>query len=120
MQKTNALHIILYGDDIFQDSISSMVILMLLVVVSAVSRTYRRINMGLIKKVTHWSYDNLIDYLSVNPTRDEVTHYKVDPENESDESIIKLHTVKDFGSITCLDYSESEIGMIELVKRMDI
>ena len=31
-----------------------------------------RINMGLIKKVTHWSYDNLIDYLSVNPTRDEV------------------------------------------------
>lgn len=112
MQKTNALHIILYGDDIFQDSISSMVILMLLVVVSAVSRTYRRINMGLIKRVTHWSYDNLIDYLSVNPTRDEVTHYKVDPENESDESIIKLHTVKDFGSITCLDYSESEIGMI--------
>lgn len=68
--------------------------------------------MGLIKKVTHWSYDNLIDYLSVNPTRDEVSLYKVDPENESDESIMKLRTVKDFGSITCLDYSESEIGMI--------
>lgn len=68
--------------------------------------------MGLIKRVNTWSYDEYLDYLSVNPTRDEVTHYKVDPHNESDESIMKAHTVKDFGSITCLDFSESEIGMI--------
>lgn len=68
--------------------------------------------MGLIKKVTTWSYDELIDYVSVNPTRDEVTHYKVDPQNEADDSIMKMHTVKDFGSITCLDFSDSEVGLI--------
>ncbi|CCE61826.1 hypothetical protein TPHA_0B01530 [Tetrapisispora phaffii CBS 4417] len=68
--------------------------------------------MGLIKRVNTWSYDDQLDYLSVNPTRDEVTHYKVDPHNYSDESIVKLNTVKDFGSITCLDYSESEAGLI--------
>lgn len=68
--------------------------------------------MGLIKKVITWSYDDLLDYLSVNPTRDEVTHYKVDPNNEGDDSIMKLHTAKDFGSITCLDYSDSEVGLI--------
>ncbi|SJM84587.1 probable SEH-associated protein 4 [Zygosaccharomyces bailii] len=68
--------------------------------------------MGLIKKVTTWSYDDLIDYLSVNPTRDEVTHYKVDPQNEEDDSIMKMHSVKDFGNITCLDYSDFEIGLV--------
>lgn len=68
--------------------------------------------MGLIKKVTTWSYDGLIDYLSVNPTRDEVTHYKVDPEIEEEESIMKLRTARDFGSITCLDYSDHDIGLI--------
>lgn len=68
--------------------------------------------MGLIKKVTTWSYDELIDYLSVNPTRDEVTHYKVDPQHEADESIMKMNTVKDFGSITCLDFSDAEVGLV--------
>ncbi|CAR28845.1 ZYRO0F13288p [Zygosaccharomyces rouxii] len=68
--------------------------------------------MGLIKKVTTWSYDELIDYVSVNPTRDEVTHYKVDPQNEADDSIMKMHTVKDFGSITCLDFSDFEVGLV--------
>lgn len=68
--------------------------------------------MGLIKKVTSWSYEGLIDYLSVNPTRDEVTHYKVDPENDNDESIMRLHTAKDFGNITCLDYSYLDVGLI--------
>ncbi|EDO16597.1 hypothetical protein Kpol_520p18 [Vanderwaltozyma polyspora DSM 70294] len=68
--------------------------------------------MGLLKRVSTWSYDVLLDYISVNPTRDEVTHFKVDPHDESDESILKLRTVKDFGSITCLDFSESEIGMV--------
>ncbi|CCD25277.1 Sea4p NDAI_0E04600 [Naumovozyma dairenensis CBS 421] len=68
--------------------------------------------MGLIKKVTSWSHDNFIDYLSVNPTRDEVTHYKVDPNDESDKSIHRLHTVKDFGSITCLDYSYLDAGLV--------
>lgn len=68
--------------------------------------------MGLIRKVTTWSYDELIDYVSVNPTRDEVTHYKVDPQNEADDSIMKMHTVKDFGSITCLDFSNFEVGLV--------
>lgn len=68
--------------------------------------------MGLIKKVTTWSYDGLIDYLSVNPTRDEVTHYKVDPDIDEEESIIKLRTARDFGSITCLDYSDVDVGLI--------
>ncbi|KAL3234368.1 hypothetical protein RNJ44_03130 [Nakaseomyces bracarensis] len=68
--------------------------------------------MALIKKVFHWSYDQLLDYLSVNPTRDEVTHYKVDPNIEGDDSIMKMRTIKDFGSITCLDYSESELGVV--------
>lgn len=68
--------------------------------------------MGLIKKVNTWSYDGLIDYLSVNPTRDEVTHFKVDPENDEEESIMKLRTARDFGSITCLDYSDQENGLV--------
>ncbi|QLQ79068.1 hypothetical protein HG537_0B04160 [Torulaspora globosa] len=68
--------------------------------------------MGLIKKVTTWSYDGLLDYLSVNPTRDEVTHYKVDPEIDEEESIMKLRTARDFGSITCLDYSDLDVGLI--------
>lgn len=68
--------------------------------------------MGLIKKVFSWSHDGAFDYLSVNPTRDEVAHYKVDPEDESDESIVRLNTIKDFGSITCLDYSQSDIGIV--------
>lgn len=68
--------------------------------------------MGLIKQVKSWSYDGLLDYVSVNPTRDEVSHYKIDPFDESDESIMKLRTVKEFGSITCLDYSSVEVGMI--------
>lgn len=68
--------------------------------------------MGLIKKVTTWSYDGLIDYLSVNPTRDEVTHLKVDPENDEEESIMRLRTARDFGSITCLDYSDQENGLV--------
>ncbi|CCH62751.1 hypothetical protein TBLA_0I00920 [Henningerozyma blattae CBS 6284] len=73
--------------------------------------------MGLIKQVTSWSYDGLLDYISVNPTRDEVTHYKVDPNDESDESIMKLRTEKDFSSITCLDYSSMEVGMIGVGER---
>ncbi|CCK69534.1 Sea4p KNAG_0C04320 [Huiozyma naganishii CBS 8797] len=68
--------------------------------------------MGLIKKVTTWSQDTQLDYLSVNPTRDEVTHFKVDPFDEADESITKLNTLKDFTNITCLDYSESQPGIV--------
>ncbi|OXB40606.1 hypothetical protein B1J92_M09383g [Nakaseomyces glabratus] len=67
--------------------------------------------MALIKKAFNWSYDEFLDYLSVNPTRDEVTHYKVNPDLEGDDSIMKMLTVKDFGSITCLDYSEAEVGL---------
>lgn len=68
--------------------------------------------MGLIKKVTTWSNDSNLDYISVNPTRDEITHYKVDPYDESDDSIVKLHTMKDFYNITCLDYSGTVSGTI--------
>lgn len=68
--------------------------------------------MGLIKKVTTWSQDEHLDYLSVNPTRDEVTHYKVDPYLESDDSITKLNTLKDFTNITCLDYSQLQVGQV--------
>ncbi|SCU79109.1 LAMI_0A07360g1_1 [Lachancea mirantina] len=68
--------------------------------------------MGLIKKVLNWSQDGLYDYISVNPTREEVAHYKVDPENESDDSIIKLKTVKNFENITCLDYSDVDPGFV--------
>lgn len=68
--------------------------------------------MGLIKKVTTWSHDGLIDYLSVNPTRDEVTHFKVDPDMEEEDSIMRLRTAQDFGSITCLDYSDQENGLV--------
>lgn len=48
----------------------------------------------------------------MNPIRDEVTLYKVDPQNDDDESIMKLHTAKDFGNITCLDYSYFDVGLI--------
>lgn len=68
--------------------------------------------MGLIKRVDTWSFDNQLDYLSVNPTRDEVTHYKVDPFVESDDSITKLNTLKDFSSITCLDHSKTQHGLV--------
>lgn len=68
--------------------------------------------MGLIKKVTTWSLDSNLDYLSVNPTRDEVTHYIVDPFSEADDSISKRNTLKNFSNITCLDYSESNRGMV--------
>ena len=68
--------------------------------------------MGLIKKVRAWSDGKQLDYLSVNPTRDEITHYKVDPLDESDESISKVNTMKNFANITCLDYSESVPGMV--------
>lgn len=68
--------------------------------------------MGLIKNVSGWSHDGFFNYLSVNPTRDEVTHYKVDPENDSDDSIVRLNTIKNFGSITCLDYSQSDLGFV--------
>ncbi|CCF59142.1 hypothetical protein KAFR_0G01090 [Kazachstania africana CBS 2517] len=74
--------------------------------------------MGLIKKVTTWSQDpQRLDYLSVNPTRDEVTHYKVNPQIESDESIEKTQTMKDFVNITCLDYSETVPGMVGIGER---
>lgn len=39
----------------------------------------------------------------MNPIRDEVTLYKVDPQNDDDESIMKL--TEDFGNIICLYYS---------------
>ncbi|AMD21243.1 HEL037Cp [Eremothecium sinecaudum] len=68
--------------------------------------------MGLIRQVPSWSHDEWRDYISVNPTRDEVTHYRVDPDVESDNSILKLNTFKDFSSITCLDYSEAEPGLV--------
>lgn len=68
--------------------------------------------MGLIKNATTWSTDNQLDYLSVNPTRDEVTHYKVDSLVESDDSITKLNTLKNFTNITCLDYSHSQVGQV--------
>lgn len=68
--------------------------------------------MGLIKKVTTWSQEDQLDYLSVNPTRDEVTHYKVDPFLESDDSITKLNTLKDFTNITSLDYSQLQVGQV--------
>ncbi|SCV01608.1 LANO_0F12596g1_1 [Lachancea nothofagi CBS 11611] len=68
--------------------------------------------MGLIKRVSNWSQDGMFDYLSVNPTREEVAHYRVDPEDESDNSISKLNVVKDFDNITCIDYSETDIGLV--------
>lgn len=68
--------------------------------------------MGLLKKVNNWFDDSLLDYISVNPTRDEVTHYKVDPDIESDQAIMKVRTVKEFDSITCLDFSEAVPGLI--------
>ncbi|KAM3164370.1 SEH-associated protein 4 [Lachancea thermotolerans] len=68
--------------------------------------------MGLIKRALNWSQDGYYDYLSVNPTREEVAHYRVDPESDSDQSISKLTVVKDFDNITCLDFSETEMGLV--------
>ena len=68
--------------------------------------------MGLIKKVLTWSVDDQLDYLSVNQTRDEVSHYKVSPEDESEASIVRLSTMKDFSNITCLDFSREIPGMV--------
>ncbi|AEY95709.1 FACR192Cp [Eremothecium gossypii FDAG1] len=73
--------------------------------------------MGFIKQVTNWTNDEWHDYLSVNPTRDEVTHYRVDPNDESDGSILKSSTFKDFSSITCLDYSQSEVGLVGVAEK---
>ncbi|SCW00118.1 LAFE_0B09846g1_1 [Lachancea fermentati] len=76
--------------------------------------------MGLIKKVLNWSNDSEYDYLSVNPTREEVAHYRVDPENEDDNSIVKMNTVKDFDSITCLDYSDIDVGLVGIGEKNGI
>ncbi|SCU83597.1 LAFA_0D04566g1_1 [Lachancea sp. 'fantastica'] len=73
--------------------------------------------MGLIKRVSSWSQNGKLDYLSVNPTRDEVAHYSVNPEDERDESITRLNVVKDFDKITCLDYSETDLGLVSVGER---
>lgn len=69
-------------------------------------------SMGFIKRALNWSQDGQYDYLSVNPTREEVAYYKLDPENDSDQSITKLNVMKDFDYITCLDYSETDTGLV--------
>lgn len=76
--------------------------------------------MGLIKRVPHWSYDDGLDFLSVNPTRDEVSLYSVKLDLDSDESIVKLNTVKDFGNITCLDYSPTDEGIVGVGEKSGI
>ncbi|SCU97545.1 LADA_0H06832g1_1 [Lachancea dasiensis] len=68
--------------------------------------------MGSIKRVLNWSPDGNVDYISVNPTREELAHYKVVPDDTSDQSISKVNVVKDFDNITCLDFSESEVGLV--------
>lgn len=68
--------------------------------------------MGLIKRVPCWPNVEGLDFLSVNPTRDEVSHYRVKLDVETDESIVKVNTVKDFGNITCLDYSNTDEGIV--------
>lgn len=76
--------------------------------------------MGLIKHVPCWSNVDGLDFLSVNPTRDEVSHYRVKLDVDSDESIVKLNTVKDFGNITCLDYSKTDDKMVAVGEKSGI
>lgn len=65
--------------------------------------------MPVIRQVLGWSdaADDFMYYISTNPTRDEFAFHKVTLEAEDDdtESLITLNTLKDFGIITCMDYS---------------
>ncbi|XBW37926.1 hypothetical protein QEN19_003506 [Hanseniaspora menglaensis] len=65
--------------------------------------------MPVVKQVLGWSNaaDDFMYYISTNPTRDEVGVYKVilEAEDNDDSSLTTLNTLKDFGVITCIDYS---------------
>ncbi|KAH3902545.1 related to SEH-associated protein 4 [Saccharomycodes ludwigii] len=71
--------------------------------------------MAIFKQAPAWvsETEDYTYYLSVNPTKDEVGLYKVFPEGEDEDenSIQKLNTLKDFRSISCLDYSKINTGM---------
>ncbi|OBA28958.1 hypothetical protein HANVADRAFT_20428 [Hanseniaspora valbyensis NRRL Y-1626] len=67
--------------------------------------------MPVIKQVLGWSdaADDFMYYISTNPTRDEFGVYKVilEADDNDDSSLTILNTLKDFGVITCIDYSIS-------------
>lgn len=67
--------------------------------------------MAVIKQVLGWSAasDDFMYYISTNPTRDEFGVYKVilEADDNDDSSLTTLNTLKDFGVITCMDYSIS-------------
>ena len=73
------------------------------------SNNQKSATMPVIRQVLGWSdaADDFMYYISTNPTRDEFAFHKVVLEADDDDvnSLSTLNTLKDFGIITCMDYS---------------